>query len=188
MRERKRTIVTRDSRQKKRFFFQKHVFRLFLFTSSPNRDSCLSCTDFLNKRKRRRGRRKELDAFRRFSREGESHERRSLLLTLVNCIFTGDRYRPSYACFCFTWEETSDANAEEERSAFEKLFVYFWFAHWIYHFEDSCVVLLIWKFLNSCEFFFKTSSQPRVSKFLNFQVDWNFLNFPNFKFPTCKFF
>lgn len=92
----------RDSRQKKRFFFQKHVFRLFLFTSSPNRDSCLSCTDFLNKRKRRRGRRKELGAFRRFSREGESHERRSLLLTLVNCIFTGDRYRPSYACFCFT--------------------------------------------------------------------------------------
>lgn len=129
MRERKRTIVTRDSRQKKRFFFQKHVFRLFLFTSSPNRDSCLSCTDFLNKRKRRRGRRKELGAFRRFSREGESHERRSLLLTLVNCIFTGDRYRPSYACFCFTWEETSDANAEEERSAFEKLFIYFWFGN-----------------------------------------------------------
>lgn len=129
MRERKRTIVTRDSRQKKRFFFQKHVFRLFLFTSSPNRDSCLSCTDFLNKRKRRRGRRKELGAFRRFSREGESHERRSLLLTLVNCIFTGDRYRPSYACFYFTWEGTSDANAEEERSAFEKLFVYFWFGN-----------------------------------------------------------
>lgn len=58
MRERKRTVVTRDSRQKKRFFFQKHVFRLFLFTSSPNRDSCLSVsTDFLNKKKRRRRRR-----------------------------------------------------------------------------------------------------------------------------------
>lgn len=115
MRERKRTIVTRDSRQKKRFFFQKHVFRLFLFTSSPNRDSCLSCTDFLNKRKRRRGRRKELGAFRRFSREGESHERRSLLLTLVNCIFTGDRYRPSYACFCLRRNEWRKRGRREIR-------------------------------------------------------------------------
>lgn len=57
---------------KKRFLPETRV-PPFSFTTigSPNRDSCLSCTRFLNKKKRRR--RGGLRAFRRFSREGESH-------------------------------------------------------------------------------------------------------------------